>query len=187
VVCIASGPSLNPADVELVRQWRGASTAQAPRGVVVTNTTFRAAPWADALMAMDKPWWDRYRQEVAVAFRGERLSTNPIPAEYGVRRLPPTFKGYANSGAAAVSFAVNAGAHRVLMLGYDCQHTGGRTHWHGSHPAGLGDAASTRQWLVRFGELARDLAHKAHIVNCSRETALTMFERQPLETCLALQ
>lgn len=151
----------------------------------MTNTTFRIAPWADALMAMDKPWWDMYREEVAATFVGERVSSNPIPPDYGVRQMPHTFKAYANSGAAAVSMAINAGAHRVLLLGYDCQHTGGKTHWHGSHPRGLGDASSTKKWLIRFGELARDLGDKAHIFNCSRETALDMFERRPLEECLS--
>src|SRR5690606_36428084 len=89
VVCIASGPSLTADDVETVRRWRqeaqgehaGAGQdasaggpdrewAGGPVGVVVTNTTFRAAPWADVLYAMDRAWWLRYLDEVRKAFTG---------------------------------------------------------------------------------------------------------------------
>ena len=52
-VCIASGPSLTPEDVQAVKEWRDAGKGK----VIVVNTTFRAAPWADAMFAMDAKWW----------------------------------------------------------------------------------------------------------------------------------
>ena len=79
--------------------------------------------------------------------------------------------------------AAQAGAKRVVLLGYDCQHTGGVSHWHGDHPNHFGNARMTASWLDKFAELAEDLAH-IEIINASRDTALTCFPRARLEDLL---
>lgn len=180
VVCIASGPSVTKEDCDLVRRWRDESHG---RRVIVVNTTFRAAPWADLLYAMDAKWWTVNAAEVANAFEGERSSTTNVSA------LPVTVIGktlaatFGNSGAAAVSIARHAGARRVLLLGYDCQRTGGKVHWHGDHPKGMGNAGGLPRWPAQFAQAARDLTN-VEIVNCSRETALTCWPRGNLEDWL---
>lgn len=185
VFCLASGPSLTDADVEAVREWRAADPER--RRVAVANTTFRAAPWADALFAMDGKWWGMHWQEVKHRFRGTAYSTaTSLPPAYGVRALNRTyFRDYRNSGAGAVSLAAHAGAARAWLLGYDCSHgPGGLTHWHGSHPKGLGDAVSIARWPAKFAQLAADLRGRMPVVNCSRHTILDCFERRPLEEVL---
>lgn len=180
-VCLASGPSLNAADVETVKAWR---QGQEGRGVVVANTTFRIAPWADALFAMDLQWWQEHRAEVDRVFRGLRFSTNQVPQECKVSRVPPeTFKAHNNSGAGAIALACTSGAKRVLMLGYDCQKTGGKAHWHGDHPKTLGNAGGIDRWPAKFEALAADWPG-VEIINCSRETALEVFPRMTLEQAL---
>lgn len=154
--------------------------------MIVANTTFRLAPWADTLFAMDRAWWQAHQAEVARAFVGERVSSNPVGGLAGVKRVPQEkVKPYGNSGAACISFAVWCGAHRVLLLGFDCQHTGGKTHWHGSHPKGMGDAGSVNKWPAKFRQMATDLKRTGvEIINCSRATALDAFPRAALEDCL---
>lgn len=76
--------------------------------------------------------------------------------------------------------AEQAGAARVILLGFDCGHTGGKSHWHGDHPSGLGNAGMTSQWLDKFKQLADDFKH-IEIINASRETAITCFPRARLE------
>lgn len=148
------------------------------------NTTFKAAPWADALYAMDRAWWDKYFAEVQPEFSGERCGRGGHCRRYGITHLEK-MKHYNNSGAAAISLAMYRGATRVIMLGYDCQHTGGKAHWHGNHPRGLGNAGSYKKWAESFLNLSRDAAKAGvKVVNCSRETALTCFERADLETML---
>lgn len=177
-VCIASGPSLTRDDVEAVRQWRGDE-----RRVIVVNNTFRLAPWADALFAMDRAWWALNWQEAAEKFQGQRFAASPMPINWQVKHLA-RFNGFGNSGAAAVALAVRMGATRVVMLGYDCQHTGGRRHWHDDHPAPLGNAGTVERWPAKFEQLKRAMVGRAEIVNASRETALTMFPRVALEDAL---
>lgn len=90
---------------------------------------------------------------------------------------------HGNSGCGAISLACFAGARRVLMLGYDCQKTGGKTHWHGDHPKGLGNAGSVHKWPAQFASLKAKMSG-VEIINCSRETALTVFPRASLEQTL---
>lgn len=152
----------------------------------MANTTFRIAPWADMLYAMDRQWWEAHKEEVAATFRGERVSSNPVAQKYQVKRLgPDTLKTFQNSGAGCISLAVLSGAEKVIMLGYDCQKTGGQAHWHGDHPKGLGNAGKIEKWPAKFRQLKTHIGAKAQVINASRVTALDMFERQSLEDALA--
>jgi hypothetical protein len=180
VVCIASGPSLTPEDCALVQ------ASALP--TIVTNTTFRLCPWADVLMAFDCKWWREYRGEVEKTFAGARLACSQGALSFGVpviTRRDTWFQAFGNSGTAAISLATVGGATRILLLGYDCQKTGGRTHWHGDHPPMLGNARSIRNWPTQFKNVARyAVGNGARVINCTRQTALTCFERFPLEEAL---
>ncbi len=183
VVCIASGPSLTADDVERVRQWRHAEGQDYGRAVIVTNTTFRIAPWADLLYARDRQWWLTYVDEVATTFAGERASLGELRPQFGL--IPAgAFEHYNNSGAAAISLAAHRGAVKIVMLGYDCQHTNGRTHWHGDHPPTLGNAGSVHVWMDGFRALAAALADVT-VINASRATAIDLWPRMALEVALA--
>lgn len=179
-VCIASGPSLTEADVEQVRAWREAKEG---RHVVVVNTTFRIAPWADALYALDRKWWDNYGAEVNSIFTGDRASFNPQSSRWRVTHLPAV-KSYRNSGAGAVNFSAWRGAKRIVLLGYDCQRSGGKAHWHPDHPVGMGNAGSINRWHEDFGKLAKILSG-VEVINATRETALKCWPRETLEKALA--
>lgn len=133
---------------------------------------------------MDQKWWDFHRAEVAQVFRGELYSHGQ---RRGVTRVRHPWFGNQgqNSGAGAIAVAHRFGARRVILLGYDCQHTGGRAHWHGDHPAGggSGNAGSVTSWPAQFRALARHLLG-VDVINCSRATALTVFPRANLEEVL---
>ena len=170
VVILASGPSLTPGDVNTVRRWRSKSKR---RRVMVTNTTYQAAPWADVLVMHDARWWQRWRADVLATFHGAKISKEPV-LDDSVRCMAHV-QGYANSGGFAGSLAMLAGAARILYLGLDCKPADdGRRHWHGAHPPGLGDAVSMPVWAEEIKLLA-DHARidGVEIVNFSPNTALT--------------
>jgi len=179
VVCIASGPSLTAEDVETVRESK--------HPVIVTNTTFRLTPWADVVFGMDMAWWKMYGKEVAEVCAGRRMSTSHAARAYGAESLwqTPWFPQAMNSGAASVGLAMASGAAKIVLLGFDCQKTGGKTHHHGDHPKGLGNGASLKKWPKHFETLAKDAQKRdCIIVNATRETALRCFERVPLQLAL---
>jgi hypothetical protein len=174
VVCIASGPSLTEEDVEAVGQWGGK--------VIVANTTFLMAPWADALFAMDRKWWELYYPET-MCFQGRKFTTATLPQSMDVTKA--SIPNYRNSGANCVSLAASEGATDVVLLGFDCSHDGSKTHWHGSHPFGLSDAKTVKLWPLIFDRLAKDMKRKGvKVWNASRRTALESFERVDLRGAL---
>lgn len=135
-------------------------------------------------MAFDGAWWRQYKAEVDEVFKGERLTCSSVGKSFGVPTLhqQPWFQVTGNSGTAAIQLAVVGGASKVVMLGYDCQRTGGKTHWHGDHPKTLGNARSIANWPQQFKSLARRCGGK--VVNCSRVTALDCFPRMELSEAL---
>ena len=136
---------------------------------------------------MDKPWWDTHIAEIRSVFRGDLATTSNEVKRHGLYPMGTYGRGfqpYGNSGAGAMALAALAGARRILMLGYDCQRTGGKAHWHGDHPKGMGNAGSMPKWPAQFEKCKAGLAG-VEIINCSRATALAMFPRGDLEQCLA--
>lgn len=180
VACIASGPSLTAEDCAIV-QAAGLPT-------IVTNSTFRLCPWAAVLLGFDGRWWRAHAEELA-HFRGHRVTCSTMKLGGEVERLAELrgYTAFGNSGTAAVSLAVHGGARRVILLGYDCQlGPGGLTHWHGDHPAGLSNARSLGQWPRRFAALAvYARAKRCPVINATRATALSCFERAPLAEALS--
>lgn len=135
------------------------------------------------MFAMDRQWWQTHGDEVIASFGGARYSINNMAAKYNVVKLPPAFKHYGNSGAACIAMAAQGGASRIVLLGFDCQHTGGKAHWHGNHPKGLGNAGGVDKWQEKFAELARDIAG-IDVINATKETALNCWPRKSLKDLL---
>lgn len=180
VAVIASGPSLTEDDCEAVH------AAGLPTFVV--NTTFRRCPWADVLVAHDSKWWQMYGAEVAANFRGRRFRCGNAPRVLDEKpdRWLLEFRSFGNSGCAAISLAALAGARRVVLLGVDCQRTGGLVHWHGDHPPELSNARSMDKWPRKFEKVAAYARGKGcEVVNASRATALECFQRVSLVDELA--
>lgn len=127
---------------------------------------------------MDRAWWKQYGDEAIAKFSGDRVAPQTYP---GARR--EKFSSTRNSGAGAIALAAHWGARRIVLIGYDCQKTGGRAHWHPDHPRGMGNAGSVDKWPAQFLDVARNL-RGIEVINCTRETALVVFPRMPLEEAL---
>jgi hypothetical protein len=181
VVILASGPSLTGGDIERVRQWREESFN---RKVIVTNTTFKWAPWADVLFFHDKTWWKVYQSDAILNFPGEKYTVADVESVH-VQRFSGKGRIYGNSGATAAALALYFGAKRVILLGCDAQWTDGKRHHFGDHPKNLGNARSWKKWPANFEKVASEATRiGAEIINCSRQTALVCFPRQDLEEVL---
>lgn len=140
----------------------------------------------------DEPFWHRYHSELPAgperwtaslpAAREYRLKFINSVDEPGLSESPHVINQGGNSGYQAIGLAYAWGAARVILLGYDMQRTGGKSHWHGDHKGGLpnlGPALAT--WPAKFEAIARQWPH---VVNATRETALTCFPRATLADAL---
>lgn len=170
-VCLASGPSLTTEDCDTVKLWQEIGAVM----VIAVNLTFRRAPFADYVYAMDHEWWKTYGAEVEKGCRGRRVAPHAIPGtEY--RHIVA-----GNSGAGAIMLAAELGAKRIILVGYDAQHTGGFAHWHEDYPKTMGNAGSSKKWPAQFASLVKSLPPGVEVINASRETALKVWPRMTLE------
>lgn len=186
VTICASGPSLTEEDVNYVR---------GKCRVIVINSTYKMAPWADLLYACDWGWWNKYQPE----FAGMKVSQDvnvlklggvlrvPSCDDPGISFDPLRINQGTNSGFQALNLAVLLGAKRVILLGYDMQLTDGKTHWHGDHPSGLNNPVHGQfpSWCRVYEEAAPQLAGAGiEVINATRQTALGAFPRVALESVL---
>ncbi len=187
-VIAASGPSLCSADLDLVH------ASGLP--LIVVNDAWRLAPWADVLYACDAAWWRHHAQALS-AFKGERWTQDEAASQdfrlhrvrgrdgVGLCSEPGTVHFGRNGGFQALNLAWHFGARRIVLLGYDMQNTGGRTHFFGEHPMHLVRTNVFAGYIEHFERLAVDLRkHGVEVINATRETALACFHRKPLEMAL---
>jgi hypothetical protein len=176
-VIMGSGPSLTAEDCELVRTWR---TSAEGRAVIVTNSTFRIAPWADVLFAMDKKWWRNSPD--ACTFAGLKVCVGDVCRQVTHVRLGAC----GNSGCGAMLYAHSTGARRLILLAFDGMAHGNKAHWHPDHPKPLGNAGSWRAWPHQMDSALKRLP-KSVVVNASRWTVYKRPPRVVLEEALGLK
>lgn len=187
-VIVGTGPSA--ADVPL-------SIAQDRARVFVIKSSWRLAPFADALYGLDKGWW--IANQGGYKFKGLKFSPSPtICRVYSVRyvRLRPFARilteetgvigcglrtGGGHSGFQALNLAVQFGAKRILLVGFDMTLANG-AHWkEDDRGVGKADAGRVRSWreamdacAPQFKELGVD------VINCTPRSALTAYPKMPL-------
>ncbi|MEO8682074.1 MAG: hypothetical protein ABI665_23710, partial [Vicinamibacterales bacterium] len=179
VVCLGSGPSLTPEDVDFCR---------GRARVIAVKDTIRLAPWADVLYSGEIKWWQHYGP--TLAFDGlrygiecEGMARVASSLNIGVLRNtgfigletdPSGLRTGKNSGYQAIGIARHLGARRIVLLGYDMQVAGSQPHFFGDHPYPRSNVF--RDFVPLFETLLAPLkALGIAVVNCSRETALTCF------------
>lgn len=195
VVCVATGPSLTPEDVD---RCRGRAT------VVCVNDAHRLAPWADVLYSSDRYWWKFHQGVPSFAGYKAGIEYSPGRGPHELRALMPQLAIYRhtghqgvemrpdglrtcgqNSGGAAVNLAVHLGARRIVLLGYDMGDVTGKKHFFGAHPPALNAPHNFPQWRAAFDTMAAPLRDAGvEVLNCTRTTSLTAFPCVPLEEAL---
>ena len=106
--------------------------------------------------------------------------------EPGLSTKPGRIHTGLNSGYQAIGFAYLWGAARIILLGYDMQRgPNGESHHHGDHEGGLPNLGTMPEWTRRMVQLGIDLrARGVEVVNATRQTAITCFERLPIDKAL---
>jgi hypothetical protein len=155
---------------------------------IVTNTTFRLAPWADVVYGCDFLWWKTHAVEVKMTMRADKMWTqDKASAErYGVNlvrneALPGSsltgLRVNGNSGAGAINLAVLFGARKIILLGFDMREgPSGEKHWHADHPSPCVQKQLFGEWLFKYEAVAKDLkALGVEVINATPGSALKCF------------
>ncbi|MGY3607665.1 MULTISPECIES: hypothetical protein [unclassified Bradyrhizobium] len=174
-VIVASGPSA--LSVPLARM-RGCAR------FIAINESWRLCPWADVLYACDGAWWRAARG--APGFLGLKITDEARAAEEfdlvkvkvcrGCDVILTGMTGLVgdggNSGFQALNLAIQWGARRILLVGFDMTLARGE-HWHGRHGAGLNNPRpnNVHRWLSARWSTPLGV----EIINCSPGSALTAY------------
>ena len=184
VVCLGGGPSLSLNDV---------LACYLKARVIAINDAYKLAHWADVIYGSDAKWW-RYHAGCE-GHTARKYCLEPVPehpeivtlrntGRMGIETDPSGLRSCSNSGGAAINLAVHLGAARILLLGYDMKapRAKGGSHWFGDHPPELFARSPYHLFIDRFASQVAPLeALGVEVINCSRDTALTVFPRRPLE------
>lgn len=194
-VIVAAGPSAPDAFLE---------PAKGKAKVIVINRSWRLAPWADVLYGCDERWWrsengvpDFHGLKVSQDLRAfqkrewniklvrtDRSCGNLIRKPLG--RLAWGGTGGGNGGFQAINLAVQFGASRLLLVGFDMRIDLG-VHWHGKHERGMNNPSKTtvEKWRAHLdGQAARLKELGVEVINCSLVSALTAYPKMSLEEAL---
>jgi hypothetical protein len=198
-IIVASGPSLTKQQTEYIEQYG------ADNHIVVVNDNYKRLPWADYLFAADLKWWRLHYKTVcettksytelhtidrirAPLFRNINEVKNRPLIENDITRnisdIENTNLLYHGgcSGILAMEFARIRGAAKIILVGYDMQHTGGKSHWFGDHPKGFLNANCCERWVNEISDMMPIYKQLGiDVVNCSIETAIDSVRRSTLE------
>ncbi len=172
---VGSGPSAAQTPLELAR---------GRARVVAVNESWRLAPWADVLFAMDGVWW--VDNGGVPQFAGRRVTASPHATEmFG---LDCFSSNGATSGLRAIYLAERLGAKPILLVGFE-MHSGNGVHWHPPHSTRVGlrnpGENEMKIWRDDVERVADKFAARGTVIlNCTPGSALTCFPHVPFEQAL---
>jgi len=150
VIVAGSGPSLTAEVARAVRMARWLDRWR----VLAVNDAYKVLPFADAMYACDWPWWRKH--DGAKDFKGQRYTSHSLDPsladdksavahEFPDIKMLPARNGAGfgrdvihygiggSSGFQAVNLAINFGASRIVLVGFDYRHIGAKSHFFGDH------------------------------------------------------
>ena len=187
---VAGGSSVLGQDLSLLRGHR----------VIVVNSSYEAAPFADILFFGDLSWWETHRRrEALVAFAGRIVTVSLRAVGRRLLRLrrqvpPPGLScdpccvvSERTSLQGAINLAVHLGVKRIVLLGADMRRAdNGRSHHHSPHPRP--NKPGNRTWDIQMAQLRlaveplRELG--IEVINTSPISRIDWWPRAELAACL---
>lgn len=170
--------------------------------IAIKEAAVDLCPWADVAYGCDAPWW-KHRKGLP-DFKGlkvgwdEKIPFRDVRRIKIKRRLP---NGYVdqilvdelgaigsggNSGFQAVNLAIQFGANRILLVGFDLsgEHYYGRNNWFkGGNPDKSVFDACIKAWSDNT-EIIRSLG--VQVINTNNQSALRCFPKHSIEDALKI-
>lgn len=168
---LASGESMSQAVADSVR---------GRCNVIAVSDAYLLAPWADALVSQDKPWWRHHRPE----FAGRKFTGSHWDSIEGVERV--SFEGIIGSGTNSALLACHVAVTifkvtEIILLGVDMR----GSHFFGPHPEPLKNTTPQRFEAMKQ-QFANWRPKGVTVWNCTEGSDLKCFPMRSLDDCLAL-
>lgn len=191
---VACGPSVDAGDL--------AQLKDKIKVIAIKEAAVNVCPWADVVYGCDWPWW-HYRKGlpqfngIKIGWDGRIFSTfkdvKRVTIEHrqldSILVKQPLFLGSGgNSGFQALNLAVQFGANKILLAGFDMKigqppHYYGRNRWdRATNPA----ASNFKRWSRSFSQSASLLESMGiDVVNVSQGSALECFAKASVAETVA--
>jgi hypothetical protein len=188
---IASGPSAKAAPIDLLR---------AKARIIAINESWQLCKWADVLYGCDAAWW-RMRQGVE-AFGGLKISQDREACDQfkDIRKVtvmsrsndllvdtPGTIGSGGNGGFQGINLAVQFGAARLLLIGFDMRVDLGE-HWHPRHYPPLSNPHpndNLPRWRAAIDGAATVLRSLGvTVINCSTVSLLKAYPKMTVQEAM---
>jgi hypothetical protein len=170
--------------------------------IIGVNNAYQLGQWIDVNFFGDCNWYLVYRNEFAkwpnikvtccnrfadrplkdmegikyLAKGGGRGISGSPSSLYGISKNPKKIAWNCNSGAAAINVAVHFGVKQIILLGFDMNHTGDKTHWHRGY--GRRPRQSYSRFLNGFPVIAEDAKVMGiEILNASPDSSIDVFPK----------
>lgn len=193
VAIVASGPSAKHA---------GAGVLKGRLPVMAIKKSIELVPFADVVYGCDGPWWRDVRG--LPQFQGLKLCYDVQACdEFGLKRVEIRDKlsnrlefaqtgkvgAAGNSGFQALNLAIQFGARRILLVGFDVHGRGGE-HWYGRNGWGFANNPTEdnyRRWRAAFDGAAADIAERGiEVFNASSVSDIRSFPKMSIAAALEI-
>jgi hypothetical protein len=199
-ICIASGPSLNQDQIDLIGQYKDEFGIK----VIAINDNWK---WkyqdnfiSDHLYAADEAWWNVWIDIInKEGFSGQKWIPRDkhIAEKYNLHCIEGENKPGlgangkihfgGNSGYQAINLAYYLGAKTIGLLGYDMKVSNDKKlHWFGNHSHGLRNMPhKLDEWLIKHDQLSQDLKDKdIDVINFTPGSALYQYDQMDMKILL---
>lgn len=185
---LASGPSTKKSGVE---RLKGRMTTFA------IKRNIELAPWAEAVYGCDYPWWRSVRG--LPDFKGVKLAyADRACDQYGCTKVKipdvksdrllfgeiGTVGAGGNSGFQALNLALQFGATKILLVGFDYvgEHWYGRNNWQGG---GNPSESNFKRWRATLEAAAPVLMERGvEVINASQTSTVKAFPKRSIADAL---
>jgi len=176
--------------------------------VIGVNVAYLIGDWIDMVFFGDGGFFLQHQERLA-KFHGLKVSCSPKTNDLswvkylsrdkgrslGISSNPKMVSWNGNSGAAAISVAVHAGAKRVILLGFDMKVSDTHNqHWHDLYGRGTIDDERRRRkmpfhrHLRGFPEIAKDARRMGvEILNCCLDSAIECFRKVTVQELITVK
>jgi hypothetical protein len=168
--------------------------------VIGVNVAYLIGDWIDMVFFGDNNYFLHHKESM-FRWDGLKVSCAPNSAAYpwvkylfrdskkffGITNNPKAVSWNGNSGAAAINVAVNAGAKRIFLLGFDMNLTDNKQHWHNLYKAKHPKNLPFEKHLKGFPAIKEDAKlMNIQIYNVSPDSAIDSFPKINLKEALCV-
>jgi len=188
IVLCATGPSLTPEVVETIREFKDKVV------VFGINDSYKIIDFLDEFYACDTRWWNAWGEDFRKIYpylsawtqceeSARKFQLQHISGKHrkGFSESPGVIHYGKNSGFQALNIAYLMGGSKFILTGYNMQKTT-KSHFFGDHPPGMNKNSPYNDFIKHFSTVQLEIAR--NIVNCTPNTALTIFEQADLRETL---